>query len=163
MEYSQFEHIMSAKRMKRYLEAMNNDTKKAMALYRYNLKLSQEMFTIVSCFEVALRNAIDRQLVPSLGTEWLKDSISSNGIFDIPRLEESRHIISKAYNRLVHNSSYSHSKLIAELEFESGNICFLRDNIGLRDNAYCEYFLTSQNLLLKFNITTHISLMNWIK
>ena len=46
MEYSQFERIMSAKRMKRYLEAMNNDTKKAMALYRYNLKLSQEMFTI---------------------------------------------------------------------------------------------------------------------
>lgn len=117
MEYSQFEHIMSAKRMKRYLEAMNNDTKKAMALYRYNLKLSQEMFTIVSCFEVALRNAIDRQLVPLFGEEWLKDSISQNGIFDVPRLEESRHIISKAYNRLTHNSSYSHSKLIAELEF----------------------------------------------
>ena len=35
------EHVMSAKRMKRYLEAMNNDTKKAMALYRYNLKMSK--------------------------------------------------------------------------------------------------------------------------
>lgn len=30
-----------------------------MTLYRLNLRLSQEMFTIVSCLEVALRNAID--------------------------------------------------------------------------------------------------------
>ena len=57
MEYLEFERILSAKRMQRYKDAANGDTRKAMALYRYNLRLSQEMFTIVSCFEVALRNA----------------------------------------------------------------------------------------------------------
>ena len=67
MEYLEFERILSAKRIQRYKDAANGDTRKAMALYRYNLRLSQEMFTIVSCFEVALRNAIDSLLVPSLG------------------------------------------------------------------------------------------------
>ena len=48
--------------MERYVTACGGDTRKAMTLYRYNLQVSQEMFTIVSCFEVALRNAIDRKL-----------------------------------------------------------------------------------------------------
>lgn len=45
--------------MKRYLDATNGDTSQAMTLYRDNLHLSQEVFTVVSCFEIALRNAID--------------------------------------------------------------------------------------------------------
>ena len=43
--------------------ACGGDTRRAMTLYRYNLKLSQEMFTLISCFEVALRNRIDNQMV----------------------------------------------------------------------------------------------------
>ena len=42
MEYLEFERILSAKRMQRYKDAANGDTRKAMALYRYNLRLSQE-------------------------------------------------------------------------------------------------------------------------
>jgi len=117
MEYLEFERILSAKRMQRYKDAANGDTRKAMALYRYNLRLSQEMFTIVSCFEVALRNAIDNLLVPSLGGNWLKDSVQDNGIFSNGRMNETRKIIEKAYNRLNRQGIYSHSKLIAEMEF----------------------------------------------
>ncbi len=54
IKYADFEKIMSSKRMERYLTACGGDTHKAMTLYRYNLQISQEMFTIVSCFEVAL-------------------------------------------------------------------------------------------------------------
>ena len=75
MEYLEFERILSAKRMQRYYDAANGDTRKAMALYRYNLRLSQEMFTIVSCFEVALRNAIHRILVPTIGDNGMTDSV----------------------------------------------------------------------------------------
>ena len=75
MKYADFEKIMSSQRMERYLTACGGDTRKAMTLYRYNLQISQEMFTIVSCFEVAPRNAIDRKLTENLGEEWLeKDS-----------------------------------------------------------------------------------------
>ncbi len=117
MKYSEFEHIMSHKRMRRYLESVSGDSRKAMTLYRHNLHLSQELFTIVSCFEVALRNAIDRQMVQRFGEEWLKESIQQGGIFDNPRMGETKRIIEKAYNRLVRSHTYSHSKLIAELEF----------------------------------------------
>ena len=79
MEYKEFERIMSKKRMGRYLKACGGDTRKAMTLYRYNLHLTQDVFTVISCFEVALRNAIDARLVPILGEEWLKDSIMPGG------------------------------------------------------------------------------------
>ena len=59
MRFQDFEKVMSRHRMNRYLMACNGRSKKAMTLYRLNLRLSQEMFTIISCFEVALRNAID--------------------------------------------------------------------------------------------------------
>ena len=73
--------------------------------------------TIVSCFEVALRNAIDRLLTPVLGDEWLRDSVFEGGAFANGRMEETRKIIERAYNRLERKGQYSHSKLIAEMEF----------------------------------------------
>ncbi|UYQ95784.1 hypothetical protein MKQ68_11790 [Chitinophaga horti] len=59
MNYADFEAVISPSRMNRYLAAAGNNTRKAMTLYRLNLKASQEMFTVISVFEVALRNAID--------------------------------------------------------------------------------------------------------
>ncbi|MBP5715901.1 MAG: Abi family protein [Bacteroidales bacterium] len=117
MIYKNFEKIMSQKRMNRYLVACNGDTRKAMTLYRYNLQLSQEVFTIISCFEIALRNAIDENLSASLGTEWLKDSISSGGIFSNLTSDRTFVNISRAYSKLRSSDTYSHSKLLAEMEF----------------------------------------------
>ncbi len=117
MRYQEFERVLSQKRMRRYLASVGNDTCKAMTLYRYNLRLSQELFTVLSCFEVALRNAIDHQMVIRFGNEWLKDSIQPGGIFCDVRMAETKRIIERAYNRLMRNNTYSHSKLIAELEF----------------------------------------------
>ena len=48
MKYEDFEELFSAKRMQKYLQACGGDTRRAMTLYRYNLKLSQEMFTLIS-------------------------------------------------------------------------------------------------------------------
>lgn len=80
-----------------------------MTLYRLNLNLSQEVFTLLSCFEVALRNAIDRQLTARLGSDWLRDAILPGGIFDIPSCRDSAKIIRKAYNRLNRNGEYTHT------------------------------------------------------
>ena len=65
--------------MQKYVAACNNDTRRAMTLYRYNLKLSQELFTIISCFEVVLRNRIDKQMVALRGNDWLRDAILPSG------------------------------------------------------------------------------------
>lgn len=117
MEFSEFERILSSKRMNRYLVAVGGDTRKAMTLYRYNLKLSQELFTIVSCFEVALRNAIDKQMTNKFGNDWLRDSVQTGGIFTATIFGKTKKIISSAYKKLSTQGKYSPSKLLAEMEF----------------------------------------------
>lgn len=77
MKFTDFQNVLSSERLNRYVAACGNDTRKAMSLYRLNLHLSQEVFTLLSCFEVALRNAIDRQLTSRFGKDWLRDSVAT--------------------------------------------------------------------------------------
>ena len=147
MEYKEFERIISAKRMGRYLEACGGDTRRAMTLYRYNLHLTQDVFIVISCFEVALRNAIDARLVPLLGEEWLKDSVMPGGIFTAPKLYKTREIIERAYRKLQKNGTYSHSKLLAEMEFGIWKYMF----------SPLQYRLTGRSLLKIFPNKTRSS------
>ena len=88
-----------------------------MTLYRLNLYLSHEVFTLLSCFEVAIRNSINAIMVARFGNDWLRDAVMSGGIFDIPGCRHSANIIRKAYTRLQQNDKYTHSQLLAEMEF----------------------------------------------
>ena len=117
MKFKDFQSILSEERLRRYYTACGNDSRKTMTLYRLNLNLSQEVFTLLSCFEVAIRNAINNILVKQLGEDWLRDSIMPGGIFDVPGCRDSANIIRKAYNRLQRSGNYSHTKLLAEMEF----------------------------------------------
>ena len=101
--------------MSRYITACSNDTRKAMTLYRLNLKLSQELFTIISCFEIALRNSIDNHYSSVHGNDWLRDSVNPGGIFDNNRCRKTGQIITRTLRKLNHN--YTHSKLVAEMDF----------------------------------------------
>lgn len=115
MKYLEFEKIMSSSRMSRYALATYNDLRKAMTLYRYNLKLSQEMFTVIGCFEVALRNAIDSHVKLNLGNDWLKNGADTNGIFDNRNCFNTKNNINEAIRKI--NPNYLHQKLVAELGF----------------------------------------------
>lgn len=117
MKFNEFQAIISADRLQRYLTACGGDTKKTMTLYRLNLNLSQEVFTLLSCFEVAIRNSIDAIMVAHFGGDWLRDAVMPGGIFDIPDCRDSANIIRKAYTRLQRNNNYTHNKLLAEMEF----------------------------------------------
>ena len=75
MKYTEFEAIFSADRTHRYLQATDNDKRKAMTLYRWNLHLAQEKFAVSNCFDVELRNAIDRHMIQNYGNDWLRDAI----------------------------------------------------------------------------------------
>lgn len=88
-----------------------------MTLYRKNLHLSQDMFTIISCFEVALRNAIDMQLCAVNGNEWLKDAICPGGMFDNNQCKKTKQIITHAYDKRVRNLTYTHEQLLSDMEF----------------------------------------------
>ena len=103
--------------MRRYVESCGGDTRKAMTLYRYNVELAQSLFGIIGYFEVALRNAINDILTERFGEEWLKDSVMPGGIFSLPILHKTQGIILHAFKKLDKDNAYSHTKLLAELEF----------------------------------------------
>jgi Abi-like protein len=115
MRYQQFENMMSAARMSRYLNACGGNTKRAMTLYRLNLRLSQELFTVISCFEITLRNAINNHCIASLGNDWLRHGAAPGGIFDNYHCRLTIININDAVSKLRH--SYTHDKLVAELGF----------------------------------------------
>ena len=118
MKYTEFEDIISSDRMRKYLVACNNDTRRAMTLYRHNLTLSQQMFTMISCFEVAFRNKIDKEMKRHWGNDWLRDFVMPGGAFASDgRAAGTKKIIKKAYDDLMNNNDYSHSKLLSQMEF----------------------------------------------
>ena len=136
MKYKEFEEVISSERMHRYVIACGNDTRRAMTLYRYNLKLSQEMFVLISCFEVSLRNRINKEMVGNFGNDWLRDFILPGGRFDTdPRVDGTRRIIKKAYEGLIRNHNYTHTKLLAEMEF--GVWKFMFNNVQYRLTNRC--------------------------
>lgn len=91
MRFGEFKSILSESRMNRYVVATEGDTRTAMTLYRKNLMLSQELFTVISCVEVALRNKIDAHYALRLGNDWLRDAI--DGIFDSPKTAGTKELI----------------------------------------------------------------------
>jgi len=141
MKYTDFEKAISHDRMQKYLVACHNDTRRAMTLYRYNLQLSQEMFTLVSCFEVTLRNCVDRELKRHLGQDWLRDLVQPDGAFySDQRVVKTKKIIDNAYRELLKKHAYTHSQLISKMEF--GVWKYLYSNV--------HYTLTGQVLLNAF-------------
>ncbi|MBP6397923.1 MAG: Abi family protein [Saprospiraceae bacterium] len=115
MKFQDFERIMTPARMSRYQTACAGNSKRAMTLYRKNLELSQELFTVISCFEIALRNAIDKQLHYTLGNDWLRNGAMEGGIFDNPNCRLTKFNINEVVHKLNH--LYTHNKLVAELGF----------------------------------------------
>lgn len=115
MKFSQFESIVSTVRMARYLAGCGGNTKRAMTLYRLNLKASQEMFTLISCFEIALRNAVHQHYTGLHGADWMINFAAAGGSFDNPRSRNTRRLITKAYTKLGGN--YSSNKITAEMDF----------------------------------------------
>ena len=141
MKYQDFEEIISPQRLKRYLISCHSDTRKAMTLYRYNIKLSQELLGIVGCFEVALRNKINKLFISQFGYDWLRDFILPGGVFySDPRVAKTKKIISKVYEGLLRDNKYSHDKLLSEMEF--GVWKYMFSNV--------QYALTGQTLLSIF-------------
>ena len=115
MKYNDFTNIMSEPRANRYLFACNGNQRNALTLYRKNLKLSQEFFTVISCFEIALRNKIDVYYSSIFGDDWLKFCADDPSIFNNKLCFNTKNIIYSTIKNLDIN--YSHNKLVAELGF----------------------------------------------
>jgi hypothetical protein len=115
MPNSQFHTAISTPRFQRYLQVCGNRDR-ALALYRANIILSQQLFGVIGVFEVVLRNSIDRHMIAQQGDEWLANAVASGGFFDISSgCEDTYHYVQEAIHRL--GIQYTHDGLIAKLTF----------------------------------------------
>ena len=117
MNFIDFREIVSSDRMHRYVMACNGDETKAVDLYKNNVRASLEMFAVVGAFEIALRNAIDKQMVANFGSDWLRDAIMPGGIFSGTNCTDHARIIRTVYEKLEHKGIYTHANLLSKLEF----------------------------------------------
>lgn len=142
---------MSSSRMARYLNACNSNTQKAMTLYRKNLRLSHELFTIISCFEVALRNAIDRYCLTYLGQDWLYQGVCKGGIFDNAQCIMTANTIREALQSA--GGQYAHNKLVASLGFGFWRYLFSRHQYRATGQHLLAIFIArpSGNAQIKYN------------
>lgn len=145
--------------MSRYLTACGGNSKRAMTLYRKNLQLSQELFTVISCFEIGLRNAIDKQLLHTLGNDWLRNGAVGGGIFDNHHCRLTKENINDAVYKLSHH--YTHNKLVAELGF--GVTCLPQTNLPRLVKRFFKYFQQNQQAQQLFSIIKLLYLISWLK
>lgn len=97
--------------------ACDGNPSMAMVLYRYNIRVSLEMFAVVGAFEVALRNSIDRVMTGRFGSDWLRNAVLPGGIFDRSECRDHAKIIRSSYEKLLRQNSYNHGHLLSNMEF----------------------------------------------
>lgn len=160
MKYTDFEYLMSVPRLSRYLIGCGNQKRKAMTLYRANLRLSQEFFSVLSVFEVVLRNKIDSHYraiyAPIIGSnEWLLHAANPGGFFATGHTPKTQQSILTAIGDL--GGTYTHNKLIAELTFG-----FWRFQFGPREFSAAGSTL-HQIFVNRPHGTSHTTIFNKLK
>jgi hypothetical protein len=157
MRYPEFENILSEARINRYLSACNGNTKKAMTLYRQNLRVSQELFTMIGCFEVALRNAIDVHCGMLYGNNWLREGVSQDGIFSRDSCRITAACIKEAIRKI--GDQCTHTKLVAEFGFGFWRYFFAGNNYNATGRCLLNVF-PARPSSTKFNQFNHRFIFN---
>jgi hypothetical protein len=110
MDRKSFEKTFSEKRMEKYFNRYA-DPEKAILHYQCNIELSEAFYPCITTFEVALRNAVGRELATLFGREdWYVLFTSVPGLTDLNKY------ITQANKQIAGRKEYtSHSKMVAEL------------------------------------------------
>ena len=87
---------ISQQRLQKFLSHSGDDFEKALELYEKNMRISADIFPIISCFEICLRNKIHDTMQQDYGVEWLINP-------QTPLTDESREKIEKVRARLPGN------------------------------------------------------------
>lgn len=129
MDLAKHELLFSNERLKRYLAVCGHDPAKTIKLYKYNIQVCQALYPLISILEVALRNAIDRQLSGYFkDPRWLLNKRNDFANHpDMKRKGSNGNVVSdyffrdklqKAEKKLTYRGvPVSHGKLLAELTF----------------------------------------------
>ena len=105
-----FEKIFSECRMMRYFEA-HQDEQNSILHYQSNIELAESFYTCICVYEVALRNAFNRELIIMFGKEdWYSSFLTTPGLIKLNRY------ITQANKQISGRKELtSPSKIVAEL------------------------------------------------
>lgn len=118
MDYQKFKEILSKDRTDRYLQVCKNNEVRAVELYKYNIQLSEKMFSLISIFEVALRNRINNVASMIMGGDWIINSVMKDGMYYSKCFEDTFYVIKAGVGRMTGSGKniYKPSDLVAHLE-----------------------------------------------
>ena len=68
--YEKLKDYLSEERLKTYLDFTNNDKEKAIELYDWNIILCESLYSLLSYFEVILRNICNNKLIEKFSENW---------------------------------------------------------------------------------------------
>lgn len=108
---SYYEKVFSNERMSKYYSRYGDNWEKAVRHYKFNIQLSESFYPLLTIYEVALRNSLNRELVEYFETtDWYLD------IDSIAKLSKLKNNISIAQRHInKRHETVTSSKVIAEL------------------------------------------------
>lgn len=113
MNYKTSQLLFSVPRMHKYATACAYNKQKTMQLYRYNLRLCQRFYGVLSLFEVLLRNAINRHYQTYFAdSDWIVNQAKLGGLF----AHEQDDIMTIA-NDYKKRGIYNNDKMVSALTF----------------------------------------------
>lgn len=143
-----FERAVSKPRLARYLTAYGGDWKKAQKLYLANLRISQKLYSVISVFEVALRNAVDehykrRFMLMTGSSEWLKTQSSTSGFLSNASLAKGGFQSCENVKKVIANLGmhYTHDKVVSELSFGFWKYLFATKEFAAAGSTLLQVFV----------------------
>ena len=115
MKYQEYELAFSKARLNKYNIACGGNTRKAMQLYRYNVKLCQKYYGTLGAFEIILRNAVDRHYRSTFNdADWIVHQLQPGGMLEFSphKSDAFRH-----YGRLIAKGIYTPDKMVSAQSF----------------------------------------------
>ncbi|MDD2760665.1 MAG: Abi family protein [Methylomonas sp.] len=85
------ETSLSPERIETYIQATNGDKEQALRLYTWNTAVSAAFYGPLQGLEVALRNAMHRQLDLKYGSDWYDNSKCGLDAGALNRIDEAKH------------------------------------------------------------------------
>lgn len=104
--------IISQERLTNYRIAAGGDEEFALALYGWNIQISEAFFPVLSAAEVCLRNTVSSRLIQAYNHQWW-----NNEQFHLQIGNAGKGIVLRARRKLTRSGPVTSGRMIAELTF----------------------------------------------
>lgn len=104
-------NIISQERLTKYLKASGYNTERALALYGWNIQVSEAFFPVLSASEVCLRNIVSARLLLLYGPTWWDEPAF------LTQIRKGTRIVKTARDKLRSKGAVTSGGMTAELNF----------------------------------------------